>query len=414
MTNKEKDSNKYSFKHKLDFNPKKPEQKSKLIVPSFVNPQATNFSSNFSEKDNNIDERNKSSCSYKSGIEFDMTGQSFLPYQHKYMPPHLFNFPFTKSRIFNVDENNNNIKFNSKNIILNCIANDQDIYKDKNEEKKNNNKIFQKNINNNYNLYNLTNKNIDLNDKNWKPEKNINLNLNVKINLNNTTNNNNINNSKTKFFTNHNYGYKCSCSKTQCNRKYCECFNSGNYCIDCNCKNCNNKPPMNSYTNKHPTDDSLKNKKEKIICTCTKSGCNKNYCECFKNAQKCSEWCRCIICENNDEITNKKNNNNNYECCPANSIYIIKNKISIENIQNRKSKNEDIKNNFDLFPIPVTKENYITISKKRKREEIKKSEQNCEKGKNIDYNFGVFDLFNDSEFDKNGKFILRHINIIHM
>ena len=413
MINKEKDSTKNSFKPKIEFPQKKLEQKSKLIFPSFCNPQTTNFSSNISAKDNNLEERNDSLCSYKSGSEFDMYGQSFLPGQYKYMPSQLYNIPkCIKSKLFNGDEENNNIKFEPKNIFLNCFANNQeDIYIDKNEEKKNNIKVFQKNIKNNY--YNLGNKNYDLKEKNWMPEKNINLNLNVKINLNNNTNNN-INNSKTKFFTNHNYGYKCSCSKTQCNRKYCECFNSGNYCIDCNCKNCNNKPPINSYTNKHPTDDSLKNKKEKIICTCTKSGCNKNYCECFKNGQKCSELCRCISCENNDEIFHKKNNNYNYECCPANSIYIIKNKIYIENVQNRKSKKEDIKNNFELFPIPVTKENYITISKKRKREEIKKNEQNSEKGNQIDYNFGVFDLFNDSQFDKNGKIILRHINIIHM
>ena len=416
MINKEKDSIKYSFKQK-EFHQKKPDQKPKLIAPSFCNTQATNFNSNISEKDNNVEERNNSLFSFKSGFEFDMYGQSFIPGYLKFMQPNFFNTPkSTKSKLINIDEGNNNNKFDAKNIILNYFGYDQeDIYKDKNEEKKNNNKFFQKNIKNNYsNLYNLTNKNYDLKEKNLIPEKDINLNLNVKINLNNTTNNTNINNSKTKFFTNHNYGYKCSCSKTQCNRKYCECFNSGNYCIDCNCKNCNNKPPINSYTNKHPSDNSSKNKKEKIICTCTKSGCNKNYCECFKSGQKCSELCRCISCENNDEITNKKNNNYNYECCPANSIYIIKNKIIIENIQDRKSKNEDIKNNFDLFPIPVTKENYITISKKRKREEDIKNEESCEKGKKIDYNFGVFDLFNDSQFDKNGKIILRHINIIHM
>ena len=86
------------------------------------------------------------------------------------------------------------------------------------------------------------------------------MNLNIPLNNNNAKNDNNKSNSGTKFFTSHNYGYKCSCSKTQCNRKYCECFNSGNYCIDCNCKNCNNKPPYNSYTNKHP-DDSVKKKK---------------------------------------------------------------------------------------------------------------------------------------------------------
>ena len=32
----------------------------------------------------------------------------------------------------------------------------------------------------------------------------------------------------TKFFTDYGgYGYKCSCSKTQCNRYYCECYRSG-------------------------------------------------------------------------------------------------------------------------------------------------------------------------------------------
>ena len=30
------------------------------------------------------------------------------------------------------------------------------------------------------------------------------------------------------------------------------------------CKNCNNKPPVNSYTNKHPVDEQSKTKKEKI------------------------------------------------------------------------------------------------------------------------------------------------------
>ena len=58
----------------------------------------------------------------------------------------------------------------------------------------------------------------------------------------------------TKFFTDYGgYGYKCSCSKTQCNRFYCECYRSGLYCIDCNCKNCENKPPKNYVSNRHPT-----------------------------------------------------------------------------------------------------------------------------------------------------------------
>ena len=107
-----------------------------------------------------------------------------------------------------------------------------------------------------------------------------------------------------------------------------------------------------------------KNKKEKIICTCTKSGCNKNYCECFKNGQKCTSLCRCISCENNDEISNKKNNNCIYECCPANSIYIIKNALIIENINGINDDEEKIKNNFDMCAPPLTKnEKFIALEK---------------------------------------------------
>lgn len=63
-----------------------------------------------------------------------------------------------------------------------------------------------------------------------------------------------INNNITKkFFTDYGgFGYKCSCSKTNCNRYYCECYRSGLYCIDCNCKNCQNKPPENVASNRHP------------------------------------------------------------------------------------------------------------------------------------------------------------------
>ena len=43
------------------------------------------------------------------------------------------------------------------------------------------------------------------------------------------------------------------------------------------------------------------NIKKLIICTCSKSGCNKNYCECFKAKVKCNNKCRCIKCLNKPE-----------------------------------------------------------------------------------------------------------------
>ena len=141
---------------------------------------------------------------------------------------------------------------------------------------------------------------------------------------------------KNLLFTHHNYGYKCCCTKTQCLRKYCECFNQGRYCVDCDCKNCLNQLPKYSSTN-------IKNIPNKtVICTCTKSGCNKNYCECFKNGEKCTSYCRCVNCENCDRVKNK---NLSLEPCLANSVYIIKNILVIEDIDKEKIvKNDNLLN----------------------------------------------------------------------
>ena len=151
-----------------------------------------------------------------------------------------------------------------------------------------------------------------------------------------------INNNITKkFFTDYGgFGYKCSCSKTNCNRYYCECYRSGLYCIDCNCKNCQNKPPENVASNRHPLKTQVKSKAEFVICTCTKSGCNKKYCECYKNGTKCNSSCRCVKCENTEN--GKKIKDEQYECCLANSIYIIKNKIFEDEICDDNSINDKI------------------------------------------------------------------------
>ena len=151
-----------------------------------------------------------------------------------------------------------------------------------------------------------------------------------------------------------------------------------------------------------------------VICTCTKSGCNKNYCECFKIGQKCTSLCRCIGCENNDQIQSKKYNFN-YQCDSANSIYIIKNKIYVENME------EKLKNKI-LFGNVATMKNYdfAAICKKRKREENKNEEDEKNFGKNIknkikkNENEDDINLFNDSLFDNNGKVILRHINLFRI
>ena len=411
MKNKEATQTKYLFRQKEDIStfPQKEENNLTLVPPPFFIPQPKIFNSNISNK--NGCERNGGIYNLPSQIDFDIVGHAF----YRGMCPPPLNWPLNtpskfKSRLSNCSENGNVVHLEPKNIFLNRFEQD-DFLKEKKEEIKNKNN--QNNGNCNF-TYNFLNENYNLMQTFLSPEKNANLNLN----MNKSTPKIDNTSTGTKFFTNHNYGYKCSCSKTQCNRKYCECFNSGNYCIDCNCKNCSNKPPVNSYTNKHPVDESSKNKKQIIICTCTKSGCNKNYCECFKNGQKCSSLCRCISCENNNDIINKKNNSIRiYECCPENSIFIIKNNITVENNKNIivNNINENEENEFfELCPDQALKKNFLNIAKKRKREETKNCEENFEKKKKIQKISENIDLLSDSLFDKKGKVILRHINLLHM
>ena len=119
----------------------------------------------------------------------------------------------------------------------------------------------------------------------------------------------------------------CSCSKTKCIKKYCECLSNNQYCYNCNCIDCHNKP---DYTKKN-----LRGEKEIVSCTCTKSNCNKKYCECYKIGEKCNENCRCINCLNNDNVSleeksNKKKINFNEFTMERISILIENKKIYID------------------------------------------------------------------------------------
>ncbi len=410
MTNKESSAKGHTFKTQDDF-PKKIESKHTLREPTFYDPRIifnNGFDSNISEKKNYNEERTNNFNSCKSGQENNILNQPFFnsSIQNKLMPPLVLPFDNqsqfqSKRSLFAEEGKKRKFIFEPNKLFLEYLPIEkEEFFRERKNEEKSDNKSD--NI-----LYSFIKEKYNMNESTWKDEKNDNLNLNMNMNLNTPTN---INNNKTKFFTNHNYGYKCSCSKTQCNRKYCECFNSGNYCIDCNCKNCNNKPPINTYTNKHPTESPSKDKKNKIICTCTKSSCNKNYCECFKNGQKCTSLCRCISCENNSEFQKVKKSNYNYDCCPANSIYILKNKIICEDIDKIKRVNLlEISNDLDNNP---TEFNMSSISKKRKRDDSKNEQD--KKIVNKEEKLNDLDLFNDSLFDNKGKIVLNQINFIHI
>ena len=54
-------------------------------------------------------------------------------------------------------------------------------------------------------------------------------------------------------------------------------------------------------------------KGQRVICNCTKSNCMKKYCECFKQGIDCNKLCRCRDCKNINGVgINNINNNYNY------------------------------------------------------------------------------------------------------
>ena len=192
----------------------------------------------------------------------------------------------------------------------------------------------------------------------------------------------------------------CNCTKTKCVKKYCECYSNNRFCRNCHCVDCMNIPENNS---------ACENGKElleteKVLCTCAKSNCTKKYCECYKSNQKCTYKCRCVNCKNgvkasfnvnvpeSDNIINKESINKDNEI--LNNIVennsVDKNeKINLgigdknnKKINSRKSSNENNNENknYQIQRVSVFINKYKTvidvekftkemmlISKKRKR-----------------------------------------------
>jgi hypothetical protein len=96
------------------------------------------------------------------------------------------------------------------------------------------------------------------------------------------------------------------------------------------------KKVYDEVVGKNPISLKLNLQKEKIIngCNCNKSNCLKKYCECYKAGLECSSCCRCRICENGKKIENNKNEEEKSE-------KILKNRNNIEKNDYKGKKDEE-------------------------------------------------------------------------
>lgn len=115
----------------------------------------------------------------------------------------------------------------------------------------------------------------------------------------------------------------CNCTKSQCLKLYCDCFANGEFCHNCNCMNCANNleheedrsRAIKSCLDRNPQAFHPKigkgragerDRRHNKGCNCKRSGCLKNYCECYEAKIMCSSSCKCIGCKNFEESPERK------------------------------------------------------------------------------------------------------------
>ncbi|NXD71863.1 MTL5 protein, partial [Eolophus roseicapillus] len=111
------------------------------------------------------------------------------------------------------------------------------------------------------------------------------------------------------------------------NHRYCDCFANGDFCNNCNCKNCYNNQlheterfkAIKACLDRNPAAFLPKIEKRELKeikphhnkgCNCKRSECLKNYCECFEAKIMCSSICKCIGCKNYEETPDEKTQSN--------------------------------------------------------------------------------------------------------
>ncbi|XP_064414786.1 protein lin-54 homolog [Latimeria chalumnae] len=115
----------------------------------------------------------------------------------------------------------------------------------------------------------------------------------------------------------------CNCTKSLCLKLYCDCFANGEFCNNCNCTNCFNNleheterlKAIKACLDRNPEafkpkigkgKEGESDRRHSKGCNCKRSGCLKNYCECYEAKIMCSSICKCVGCKNFEESPERK------------------------------------------------------------------------------------------------------------